>query len=171
MPGQLEEARAGEPDAFAAVLRPVLDPAFRLAMALLRDRGAAEDAVQEASINAWRALARMRGDESGVRPWFLAIVVNECRRVKRGRWWSVVLSDRIVITPAAQEPERLERSDLQRAFERLSLEDRAPLYLHFYLDLTHREVSRILGISEGAARSRLHRAVEHLRPHLEESAR
>src|SRR5260370_7393722 len=57
---------------------------------MLADRASAEDAVQEASIKAWRKLRQLRGDVKSLRPWFLSIVANECRMARRQRWWSVL---------------------------------------------------------------------------------
>src|SRR5579864_3648857 len=86
----LLSAQSGDSSSFAQLLEPLLDPAYRLAAVLLADRGAAEDAVQEASIKAWRKLRQMRGDLGSLRPWFLSIVANECRMARRRRWWSVL---------------------------------------------------------------------------------
>jgi RNA polymerase sigma-70 factor (ECF subfamily) len=58
--GRLQRAKAGDGRAFEELLAPVLDPAFRLAMTMLKDRGAAEDAVQEAALKAWRKLGGFR---------------------------------------------------------------------------------------------------------------
>jgi DNA-directed RNA polymerase specialized sigma24 family protein len=52
---------------------------------MLADRSSAEDAVQEASIKAWRKLRQLRGDLKSLRPWFLSIVANECRMARRQR--------------------------------------------------------------------------------------
>src|SRR5258708_12727563 len=62
---------------FADLLHPLIEPGFRLALAMLHDPQAAEDAVQEASFTAWRKLARMQ-DPGKLRPWFLAVVANKC---------------------------------------------------------------------------------------------
>src|SRR5260370_41576486 len=56
----LGQARAGDRDAFDALLGPLIDPAFRLAHGLLHDRAGAEDAVQEAAVRAWRHLGNVR---------------------------------------------------------------------------------------------------------------
>src|SRR3989442_13019158 len=80
----------GAGDSCAIVLDPLLNPAYRLAAVMLSDRMAAEDAVQEAAVKAWRNLGQLRGDESSLRAWFLSIVANECRMTRRRRWWSVV---------------------------------------------------------------------------------
>ena len=67
---------------FARALEPVLPIAFRLAYAMLRHRDDAEDAVQDAAANAWRKRRTFRAGAE-LRPWFLAIVANECRMARR----------------------------------------------------------------------------------------
>src|ERR1051325_11610652 len=69
-------------DAFARGLEPLLPLAFRLAYAMLRHRDDAEDAVQEAAAQAWRKRRTFRAGAE-LRPWFLAIVSNECRMAIR----------------------------------------------------------------------------------------
>src|SRR5450759_505998 len=72
--------------AFANSIEPLLTMAFRLAYGMLRNRDDAEDAVQEAAMKAWRKRATFRpGAEP--RPWFLAIVANECKMARRRRVW------------------------------------------------------------------------------------
>src|SRR2546428_4581430 len=80
---------------FEAALRPLIQPAFRLAFGMLHDRQEAEDAVQEASFKAWNRRGNLRPG-SAMRPWYLAIVANQRRSVRRGRWWSVA---KVGITP------------------------------------------------------------------------
>src|SRR5450759_233214 len=82
-PQMMIRAAEGDAHAFAALIEPLLNPAYRLAAVMLADRSAAEDAVQEASIKAWRKLGQLRGDTGSLRPWFLSIVANECRMVRR----------------------------------------------------------------------------------------
>jgi len=165
-PPVMLNAAAGDASSFSQLIEPLLDPAFRLAAVMLADRAAAQDAVQEASIKAWRKLRQLRGDERSLRSWFLSIVANECRMARRQRWWSVV---------KLAEPERGEDTtdhysgaagDVRRALLRLKPDDRLPLVLHFYLDLPLDEVARTLGVSESAAKSRIYRAAQRLRPEL-----
>jgi len=70
---------------FAVLLKPLIEPGFRLAVAMLHDPHAAEDAVQEASFTAWRKLGRMQ-DQGRLRPWFLGVVANKCRNARRKKW-------------------------------------------------------------------------------------
>lgn len=159
-------AAGGDAASFSELIEPLLDPAFRLAAVMLADRSAAEDAVQEASVKAWRKLRQLRGDERSLRSWFLSIVANECRMARRQRWWSVVK----LAQPPGAEQDATDAygavGDVRRALLRLKPDDRLPLVLHFYLDLPLDEVARALGVSESAAKSRIYRAAQKLRPEL-----
>jgi RNA polymerase sigma factor (sigma-70 family) len=161
----IAEARSGDQVAFEALITPLIHPAYRLAYAILRRREAAEDAVQEAVLKAWRGIGQLRPETESLRPWFLTIVANECRSVRRGRWWSVV--------PLFQGPHRAfneqriaETADLRRSIERLNHRDRVLLYLYYWLDLPLEEVAQALGISPQATKGRLYRAVGRLRERL-----
>jgi len=158
----LARAGQGDADAFTSLIEPLLDPAYRLAAVMLNDRSTAEDAVQEASVKAWRKLRQLRGNAQALRPWFLSIVANECRMIRRGRWWSVVRMPDIHRESAADET----NTDLRRALRRLNAEERLPLVLHFYLDLPLDEIARTIRTSPSAARSRIYRAAKKLRADL-----
>lgn len=157
-------AAAGDADSFASLLDPLLDPAYRLASVMLADRGAAEDAVQEASIKAWRKLRQLRGNAGSLRSWFLSIVANECRMTRRQRWWGVLKMAEIE-TGSDAEVETVP-SDLHRALLKLSPEERLSLVLHFYLDLPLEEVARTMRVSPSAAKSRIYRAARRLKSDL-----
>ena len=159
-------ARRGDASAFALLLEPLWEPAYKLAYSMLRERAGAEDAVQEAAAKAWRAAVRLREDSDDLRPWFLTIVANQCRSMRRSRWARVLR--------LARPPERAaaaagidDRIDLERALARLSSEHREALFLRYYLDLPVEDVARVAGISIAAAKSRLHRALSALGPALQ----
>src|SRR5438874_6391579 len=100
---------------FADLLKPLIEPGFRLALAMLHDRGAAEDAVQEASFTAWRKLATMR-DQGRLRPWFLGVVANKCRNARRQKWSSGVsmgVPEELAIVSG--EDSTLRNADLRQA--------------------------------------------------------
>jgi RNA polymerase sigma-70 factor (ECF subfamily) len=168
MPAQsqlLQAAQAGDGEAFDALLEPLLLPAYRLAQAMLGDRQQAEDAVQDAAFKAWRKLSNVRPG-SDLRPWFLAVVANRCRTLLRSRWWSVVK----LASPVAVVDLPLERlashTELRAQIARLPDSLRLALVLYYFLDLPIDEVGRVLGISPGAAKLRVHRAIARLRPAL-----
>jgi len=162
----MARAASGDPDAFVSLIQPLLDPGYRLAAVMLADRSQAEDAVQEASIKAWRKFGQFRGEAGALRSWFLSIVANECRMARRQRWWSVVRlaepRQSVTMDQAASDTS----SDLKAALLRLGADERLPLVLHFYLDLPLDEVARTLGVSPSAAKSRIYRAAQKLRQDL-----
>jgi RNA polymerase sigma factor (sigma-70 family) len=166
----LQRARDGDLAAFEALVRPLVDPACRLAHAILRDWPEAEDAVQEALFRAWRRVGGLRHDTRDIRPWLLTIVANEARSRRRGRWWSVVRLPLVAETghgPGPEEQVALS-ADLRQAMRRLGETQRLILFLHFYLDLPIEEVGAVLGLSPAAVRSRMYRATRSLRPILGE---
>ena len=152
--------------AFTERLEAVLDPAHRLATVMLQDRSAAEDAVQEAALKAWRKHGQLRGGPEVFRGWFLSIVANECRMARRTRWWRVI---RLAELPEPRVPAEVgfTSGDLREAVLRLEPGDRAALFCFFSLDLPMEEVARVLGVSPSAARSRVYRAARRLRPELD----
>jgi RNA polymerase sigma-70 factor (ECF subfamily) len=162
----MQRATQGDADSFAIVLDPLLKPAYRLAAVMLSDRMAAEDAVQEAAVKAWRNLGQLRGDESSLRAWFLSIVANECRMTRRRRWWSFVKLADVESDSARPGLSQEASTDLRRAVARLSPDERLPLVLYFYLDLPLDEVARTLRVSPAAAKSRIYRAARRLRSDL-----
>lgn len=155
--------RAGDDGAFERLIEPLQLPAYHLAFAVLRNREAAEDAVQEATVRAWRCFGQLR-DGGKARPWFLKIVLNQCRRTMRARWWSWHLfGDRVEVQVDSHQAGVETRLDLERAIAQLSRQHRAVLFLFFQMDLSHEEIARVLGIQPGTVKSRLHRAMGRLR--------
>ena len=98
-----DRAVAGDEAAFAELVGPLVEPALRLAYSMLGNRSEAEDATQEALTNAWRKLGQLRPGMP-VRPWFLKIVVNCCRNVRRTRWFGLVRLPDVFQPGAATEP-------------------------------------------------------------------
>jgi RNA polymerase sigma factor (sigma-70 family) len=133
---------------------------------MLDNAAEAEDAVQEATIKAWRNLHQLK-DATVTRSWFFSIVANQCRSMRRGRWWSVVKLASPEQPKPGPEDEAVQHTDLERALRTLPPEDRLALYLRYYMDLPLLEVAATLGISETAAKSRIHRAAQGLKPAVE----
>jgi RNA polymerase sigma-70 factor (ECF subfamily) len=158
----LDDARAGDESAFLGLIEPVLPAAERLARAMLDGRPEAEDALQEAVVNAWKHLRQFKAGFP-VEPWFLAIVANQCRMQRRVRWWSVMKLSRPQETPIAGGQPSAEITDLRRALQRLPHHQRLLLVLRYYLDQSFEDIGRTLGVSPGAAKSRTLRALKRLR--------
>jgi len=162
----LEAAKLGDETAFEILLRPLLDPGYRLAGGMLQDHQAAQDAVQEAAFKAWRKLRQLR-DGSDMRPWFLGIVANECRSIRRSRWTSVVtlLAPADADTPPTDSV--LSRMQLRKALRALDEKKRLALVLHWYLDLPLEEIADITGASVHAVEGQIQRGMHELRQRME----
>jgi RNA polymerase sigma-70 factor (ECF subfamily) len=155
-------ALAGDEAAFESLIRPLVEPGLRLALAMLGNRRDAEDATQEALTRAWRKLHQLQPGMP-VRPWFFAIVANQCRNVRRTAWFRLTsVVDEVHRKPAPEA--EVEHLDLQRGLEQLPAVDRGALFMHFYLGLSIEEVAAALGVSPAAAKSRIYRACHRLRP-------
>jgi len=167
--GLVELARRGDHGAFRELLEGRIDANLRLAAAILGDDDDAHDAVQMASIQAWRELPRLREIDK-FEAWYGRIVTNACRQVLRSRRRRHVreitvgsLDETPGIALAARSSpgpgERASEVDLvSRAFDRLSADARVLLALHHLEGRPIAEVAAISGISLATAKWRLHEA-------------
>ena len=144
-----------------------------IACRILRDADLAEDAVQAALITAWRELRALR-DLDRFEPWLHRILTNACyaeARSRRRRSAEI----RVLPVEGTYGPDETravhDRDQLERAFRRLTLEQRAVLVFHHYLGLPVSEVAERLDIPIGTVKSRLHHATTALRASLEADAR
>jgi RNA polymerase sigma factor (sigma-70 family) len=171
--GLVDQAKRGDREAFDALARTVGDECMAIAFRILRDADRADDAVQAALIMAWRQLRTLR-DPDRFEPWLHRILTNECyAEARRGKRWSAQV--RLLPMPGQRESGEItavnDRDQLDRAFRRLTLEQRSVLVFHHYVGLPVAEVADRLGIPLGTAKSRLHHATSALRASLEADAR
>ncbi|HEY8239579.1 MAG TPA: sigma-70 family RNA polymerase sigma factor [Candidatus Limnocylindrales bacterium] len=168
----VDRAKRGDAEAFDALARLVGDRCMAIAVRILRDADLADDAVQTALITAWRELRSLR-DASRFEPWLHRILTYECYAEARRRTRRPI---DIRVVPDRSDDARGplgvdDRDQLERAFRRLTLEQRAVLVFHHYLDLPVVDVADRLGIPVGTVKSRLHHATRALRASLEADAR
>ena len=155
-------AEAGHVPSFEALYDRHADYIFRVALRMVGNREAAEDATQEAWIRASRAMASFRG-QSAFRTWICGIAINCCRETWRKRRLPSAGSDDVPVEPAANTPDPLDAVAVRRALNLMDQDGREALILHDVLGHTHDEIARILGIAPGTSKSRLFRARRTLR--------
>ena len=146
---------------------------LREAQRMLRDPLAAEDAVQEALLRAWRQRDTCQRPDAPL-GWMVQITRNEALRLigrsQQRAERELPSAEEVVATPveAGPEPEgRLERIDLRRALENVSTDDRTLLALRYGCDLTQPDIAEALDVPEGTVKVRLHRARKRVRQAME----
>ena len=165
-----ERARQGDHDAFSELAAASIGRLFSVASLILRDWDRAQDAVQEALVQAWRDIRGLR-DPDRFDAWLHRLVVRACYRQARGDRRRTVVELRVVTRSeqvvASPELSIADRDRLDRGFARLDLDQRAVLVLHHYVGLPLTEVADVLSIPTGTAKSRLNRAVAAMRAALD----
>ncbi|MFC9925295.1 SigE family RNA polymerase sigma factor [Streptomyces sp. NPDC127190] len=157
----MEQARAGEYDAFVAARWSVL---FHLARLLTGgDRHRAEDLLQESLVKLWFVWPKVA--EEAPEAYVRTVLARAAARSARRRWWGE--------RPVAELPEEAvtgdlsaavaERSRLEAALAQLTPRQRAAVVLRYYQDLPDRQVAEALGCPVGTARSHAARGVARLR--------
>lgn len=163
-------ARGGDRDAFTELVSRSIGRLTAVARMILRDEYAAQDAVQDAFIEAWRSLPGLR-DPDSYEAWLRRLLVRACfkgvRRTKR------VEAVEIRLTPGDEPPIPGRERDfaihdqLERGLARIPADQRAVVVLVYYLDLPLADVAQTMGIPLGTTKSRLNRATQALRAALE----
>ena len=171
----VERARRGDQRAYEELVRQHQGIAFRTAYVVAGSAADAEDAAQEAFVKAYRALGRFRPG-APFRPWLLQIVANEARNRRRSAGRRAGLALRAAgenpSGDAAPSPEGTvlageERERLLAAINGLREEDRLVIACRYFLELSEEETAETLGLRKGTVKSRLSRALTHLREHME----
>ena len=171
-PLDVTRARDGDRDAFDRIAMQVVDRLYRIARLTLRDTERAEDAAQEALVRCWRDLPTLREIDrfdAWLNRLLMRSINDEFRSSRRARAAITVLR----LEPATRDTTDsiVLREQLDRGFQRLTLEHRAVLVLRLYLGLSLEETATTLGIPVGTAKSRLHYATLAMRDALEADAR
>ena len=153
-------AQAGQLDAFEELVRKHRLATYRVALRMLGDESDAEDATQDAFVQAWRNLGGFRAD-AAFPTWMYRIVTNRCLNMLRARRRTEPLPDDR--EAPASRPDRIAEArwqveDLKLAILRLTPEQRAPLVLRELQGCSYEEIAETLDVSISAVKSRLHRA-------------
>lgn len=166
-------AQHGDQQAFASLAVAVGDRLHALSHRILRDVDLAEDATQHALLAIWRDLPQLR-DPARFDAWSYRLLLRACyAEGRRARQWAPNLRILPVDEPAG--PDAMgsvhDRDQLERGFRRLSIDHRAVVVLHHYLELPLEQIAEILGVPLGTAKSRLLHAMRGLRAALDADAR
>lgn len=169
----IERARAGDADAFDELARRRIDSVYRTALGILGNPADARDATQDAMISAWRSIRSLR-DAERFDSWLYRITLNAARMVARRRRGLREISLNAAHNPSASGSPgstELVAHEFDRAFDRLTVDQRALLIGHHLDGRPISELADRLGIPEGTVKSRLHAARQALERALDRANR
>ena len=159
----------GDEVALGVLVRRHQAAAYRVALSLMRGDDVAQDIVQDSFLKAFRALDRFRGDAS-FRTWLLTIAANEARGALRrqARRNETAFEEAGVVRSEKMAPHEtalvaLEADRARSMMENLPEKQRLSLSLRIEEGLSFREIGRVIGSSEGAARANYFHAIRRLR--------
>lgn len=165
---------AGDAEALAQLYERHGGSAFALAYGILRQREAAEDAVQEAFLAVWRRAVTYQPERGTVRAWLLTIVRNRAIDLRRrpGDASQAVPVEMLALA-TADDPEEegirtVDGATVRAALARLPAEQRQVVELAYFAGLTYPEVASRTGAALGTVKSRMRLALERLRTLLAE---
>ena len=168
----VERAQRGDHEAFDALASAAYHRLYAIARRILRDGYAAEDAVQDTLVRAWRDLRSLR-DSDRFDAWLHRLLVRACSdqvRHRRGPALAISVDSIDRPDPGDDFAQVVDRDLIERAFLELSVEHRAVLVLTHYVGLPAPEVAQILGVPVGTVYSRLHHGTKAMRSSLTRSS-
>ena len=169
--GDLAGFRDGDPDAVRAAYREYGRLVFAVAHKVLGDRGLAEEATQQAFVQAWRS-ARSFDPTRELGPWLATIArrvaIDVHRREARRAHQPIdeVTSDPALVTLPESAEAAYEAWEVRRALDDLPAEEREVVRLQHLEGLSQSEVAQRLGVPIGTVKSRSFRAHRHLAARL-----
>ena len=168
----VERGRAGDRKALDALVSRHHEAVYQATYRVLGDPEGAADAAQDTLVKALNALEGFRGDAS-FRTWLLRIATNTARSAgrKRSRSREVALDPASGLASGGRSPEReaVIRAEAERAeaaIRELPEKQRLAVTLRVQQQLSYREIAKIVGSSEGAARVNYHLGIKRLRERL-----
>lgn len=169
----IARAKAGDIGALEALYEQYKTSVYRSALAITRDRGAAEEILQDAFLRAFRHIDNVH-DGGPIGPWLHRITINLSYTwaTKRKRW-SLPLEqviDRLITAPASSPEHTVEQNELQQvvreAIDQLEFPHRATIVLFYLEGFSLAEIAEIMDVPEGTVKSRLYYGRKKLREAL-----
>ena len=167
-------AKSGDRSAFDELVRATYADAYTLAFRLTANEEDARDVVQDAYLRAYKGIRRFRGD-AAFSTWLYRITAN-CASTYLGKRTKArhddlpddapIIDERPEVDPVGRADQEEDRQRLAEALGHLPPDMRAVVVLRDVYDLSHEAIAEELGITEGAAKVRLHRARRKLRERL-----
>ena len=163
MEKMIRAAKAGEPDAFTRLMKSQMQSMYKTAGAILMNDEDIADAVSDTILTCWESIGCLR-EEKYFRTWMTRILINKCNDIIRRKKY--ILQADIPDKPYIDSG--FENTEWKETINMVSDKYRLVLVLYYIEDFNTKDISEMLGMPEGAVRSRLARGREQLRQIYEE---
>jgi RNA polymerase sigma-70 factor, ECF subfamily len=162
----VERCRAGDSDAFEALYREHAPRLYALARRMTASSDESDDLLQEIFLQVHRKLDSYRGD-SALGTWLYRLAIRQCLDFLRSRQGRMRAASSPLEYEASYMPSTREtpgaRIDIERAVSQLPNGCRIAFVLHDVEGLEHKQISDMLGVSEGTSKSQVFKARMKLR--------
>ncbi|MFC7439954.1 sigma-70 family RNA polymerase sigma factor [Laceyella putida] len=156
-------AQQGDREAFVRLIRQFERSFYRVAKAIVKKDEDCADVIQETILRAYQSIEKVK-EPQYIKTWMIRILIHECQRMLRNRKKVFPLVSRQAST-LSQEP-NWEALTLREAVDKLEEPYRLVVMLHYFEELTVKEIAEVMEIPEGTVKSRLYRARQDLQAAL-----
>nr|WP_114384114.1 sigma-70 family RNA polymerase sigma factor [Paenibacillus prosopidis] len=158
-------ARQGDREAFARLIKNMELNLYGVARSIVKRDEDCADAIQEAILKAYIGLHALK-EPTYFKTWMFRILINECNKILKRQKANMLVEELPTVSSSVSEYETV---DLKEAVDRLDETLRTVIILYYFEDMSLKQISEILETSEGAVKTRLHRARQTLARWLENS--
>ncbi|KAA0547045.1 RNA polymerase sigma factor [Bacillus sp. BGMRC 2118] len=174
----IKKIRKGDQEAFGLLVEELLPTAYRTAFFILKSKEYAEDAIQNALEGAYISIMKTDNDMNNFKAWFYSLVYSRSIDIyrKNNRHVHIDISSHreaelYMTTESAQELtiQRESKEEMVNQIMKLKREQSVPLYLHYYEELTVKEIALVLGENSNTIKTRMKRGKQKLASIIKES--
>ena len=152
-------SKVSDKDTFVELINENKNSLYRLSKSILKNEADVEDAIGETIVKAYKNMYQLKNKDS-FKPWVMKILVNECYSIIRNSK-RVELTENIKDFQGVYEDNN--EDSLMCHINKLEDKFKAVVFLFYYEDMSIKDISRVLNISEGTVKSRLSRAKSKLK--------
>lgn len=163
-----KKAVKGDAEAFGEIYSLFAPEMYRYALYNLGSREAAQDAVQETALEAFKSIIKLK-NESAAKAWFFGILYNVCKRFQREKYRADFVPFELCpeLSSADTNDGVSTALDLVRLIGTLGEQEREIVLLRAVCGYSGKEIAAVTGIPHGTVRSKLSRALAKLREETE----
>jgi len=160
----VRKSKKGDVDAFSKLIKMYEKDMYRVAIAMVKNNEDALDCIQDAILKAYKSIGKLKKEEY-FKTWLIKIIINSCKDTisKEKRYTPLLQTNK-----EACYEENLEYVEIQEAIDSLDVDLKKLIILYYYEDMSIKDISQCLDISEGTIKSRLARAKTKLKSMLNE---